>query len=273
VIQGRSVRDLAHLRLKQILELPLETELDLVAGLEDEALPPPRRFAVRLAEAQIAPPSSPAPPVSLERLAVAQAQADVSLREETLAVARAQRRPTLSLNSSYGRVGYQGYPTWPRTNWTVGASVSIPLLTGGRIDAEEAAARADLDEARARLRLTEELARLTTESARLDLASALASWQATSGTIQQAQRAHEIAELRYREGISTQLELSDAQLLLQQAQVNRAQTARAVQVARARLALLPDLPLGQVAGAAAQVPQVAATTVVQAGGQGFTGAQ
>ncbi len=55
--------------------------------------------------------------------------------------------------------------------------------------------------------------------------------------------AYEIAELRYREGLSTQLELSDARLLLQQAQANRAQAARDVQVARVRLALLPDLPL------------------------------
>ena len=62
-------------------------------------------------------------------------------------------------------------------------------------------------------------------------------------SMQQAQRAYEIAELRYREGLSTQLELSDARLLLQQAQANRAQAARDVQVARVRLALLPDLPL------------------------------
>jgi outer membrane protein TolC len=61
--------------------------------------------------------------------------------------------------------------------------------------------------------------------------------------VQQATRAYEIAELRYSEGVSTQLELTDARLLLQQAQSNRAQAARDVQVARVRLALLPDLPL------------------------------
>jgi len=38
----------------------------------------------------------------------------------------------------------------------------------------------------------------------------------------------------------------DARLLLQQTQVNRAQAARDLQVARARVALLPSLPLGAV---------------------------
>jgi outer membrane protein TolC len=50
--------------------------------------------------------------------------------------------------------------------------------------------------------------------------------------------------LRYKEGISTQLELQDSRLALQLAQANRAMAARDVQIARARLALLPNLPLG-----------------------------
>jgi hypothetical protein len=78
------------------------------------------------------------------------------------------------------------------------------------------------------------------------LRAAVASWEASAGTVQQAQRAYEIADLRYREGVSTQLELSDARLLLVQAQASRAQTGRDLQVARARVALLPDLPLGTI---------------------------
>jgi outer membrane protein TolC len=62
--------------------------------------------------------------------------------------------------------------------------------------------------------------------------------------VAQAQRAYEIADLRYREGISTNLELSDSRLSLQVAQANRAQAARDLQVARAHVALLPDLPVG-----------------------------
>lgn len=267
IIQRRATRDLAHLRLKQLLELPADMQLDLVARLEDDVLPPPERFAARLAAAE-PPGTGPA-----GRLALSQVQNDVSVREAAIEVVRAQRRPSLSVTSSYGRVGYRGYPTLPRTNWTLGAALSMPILTGGRIRAEEASARADLDETRARLKLAEELARLESESARLDVESSHASWLATADTIQQAQRAYEIAELRYREGLSTQLELSDSRLLLEQAQVNRAQAARNVQVARARLALLPDLPLAPSASGAATLSSQTAGTVVQVGAQGSTGAQ
>jgi hypothetical protein len=93
------------------------------------------------------------------------------------------------------------------------------------------------------LQRTRELALVDSRTAQEELTASLATWEASAGTVQQAQRAYEIAELRYREGVSTQLELSDARLLLVQAQATRAQAARDVQVARARVALLPDLPI------------------------------
>ena len=104
-------------------------------------------------------------------------------------------------------------------------------------------AQANLAEARARLQQTRELAALDTRNSIDRLTAAEASWRASSGTVDQATRAYTIADIRYREGISTQLELSDARLLLQQAQANRAVAARDLQIARARVALLKDLPL------------------------------
>jgi outer membrane protein len=77
-----------------------------------------------------------------------------------------------------------------------------------------------------------------------DLSAAEATLKASTGTVEQAERAYQIADLRNREGLSTQLELSDSRLSLQVAQANRARSARDVQVARARVALLPNLPVG-----------------------------
>jgi outer membrane protein TolC len=250
VIRRRNARDVAHLRLKQLLELPLETNLQLVASLEEAVLPPPaRRFAEAIAAAEAGARAARA------RTAVAQAQNDVEQREAAVRIVRSQRLPSVSISSSYGRVAYpSGVPAFGdfRTNWTVGAAAQVPLFTGGRIKAEEMSARADLAETQARLRLARELATLEEMSARLQLGNARAAWEATAGTVQQAQRAYEIAELRYREGVSTQLELSDARLLLQQAQASRAQAARDVQITRVRLALLPDLPLSSTGAALAQ---------------------
>jgi outer membrane protein len=137
----------------------------------------------------------------------------------------------------------------------VGASLNLPILTGGRQKGDEQVARAELDQARLQLRQVEELASLDTRAALAELMAARAAWEATSGTVQQASRAYEIANVRYGAGVSTQLELSDARLLLQQAETNRVQAARDLQVARARIALLPDLPVGNT-GLSPRAPQV-----------------
>lgn len=294
VIRRRNARDLAYLRLKQLLDLPLETALRLSTPLDDQVLPAPaQRFATAIAEAESTAGTVPTPGPSAgvgagaaarERIAIAQAANDVESREADVRIARAQRLPAVNLTSTYGRVTYPAdFTTWGslRTNWTIGVGLSLPLFTGWRIKADEMMARASVTETEARLQLTRELATLDAASTRLTVTDARAAWEASGGTVQQAQRAYEIAELRYKEGISTQLELSDARLLLQEAQANRAQAARDLQVARVRLALLPDLPLTttgantpsspQQAGAGAQAPATQAQTT-QSGQAAQTGA-
>jgi outer membrane protein TolC len=131
-----------------------------------------------------------------------------------------------------------------RPDWNVVLGLSLPLFTGGRISGAKDAARASLEDSRLRLQQTRELAEIDLQNAITTHAAAQAAYDASTGTTEQAQRAYEIALVRYREGISTQTELADSRLALQQAEAQRAQAARSLQVARLRLALLRDLPLG-----------------------------
>jgi outer membrane protein TolC len=111
------------------------------------------------------------------------------------------------------------------------------------------------------------------------LEGAQAAWLASVGTAAVAQRAYEIAEVRFREGLSTQIELSETRVQWQQALANRAQAARDLQVARVRLALLRQLPLGAgtsgaTAGAGAgQSSMTQGTTSRPAGGAAGTTTQ
>ena len=130
------------------------------------------------------------------------------------------------------------------SNWTVGVTVDMPLFTGGRIGAKVADAQAALRQSELRLAQVRELASLDTPDALRSFEAARAAFQASSGTVAAAIEAYRIAEIRYREGLSTQLELSDSQLLLQQARVNRALAERDVKLAQLRVRMLPDLPLG-----------------------------
>lgn len=248
LVRARSDREIAYLRLKQLLDLPLEQPLALTADLDLPVLSPPTRFAARLAEVENQ-------TLQVFRVALSQIGNEVKVAEQAVAVARAERKPAFSLRSDYGLVDYpqdiRDFDDW-RQNWTVGLGVTLPIFNGGRIRANERIARAGVDEAAATLRLSQELAALDLASTRSDLAAARVEWETSGSTIEQAQRAYEIAELRYTEGLSTQLELSDARLQLAQSQVTRAEAARNLQVRRIRLALLPELPLAAVSAAAAQ---------------------
>lgn len=241
VIQRRTAREVAYLRLSQILNLPLDQPLTLTTSLADtvDAAGPP---AVPIAAVAQATPDTAAD----HRAPVRQAAENVRASQGQVAVARSQSLPSIVLSSDYAKLNFPD-EAFPRgrflTDWTVGVSLRLPLFTGGRLSGERMIARAGLDQARLRLRQMEEQARLDTRNTMASAEEAEARWAASTGTVRQAQRAYQIAEIRYREGISTQTELSDSRLQLQEAQANRVQAARDLQVARVRLALIKDLPL------------------------------
>jgi hypothetical protein len=124
--------------------------------------------------------------------------------------------------------------------------VTWPILTGGRQRADEAIARAQADAERARFELAEETADRDARSAWAEVEAAQSTWEATFNTVTLARRSYDIAEIRFRSGVSTQLELSVVRLQLRVAESNHALAARDLQVARIRVALLPELPVAEV---------------------------
>jgi len=261
VIQRRAARDLAYYRLKNLLNLPLEQPLELTSELVDTAMIRTARLA-ELVE-------TPADTGTDVRAPVRQASEAVTSQQGLLRSARAQRWPQVSLTSDYAEFGYpdDGSPfgTNYLSDWVVAVGVQVPLFTGGRIKGDVAVARAGLEQARLQLQQTRELAQLDARNTQLQLQAAVAAWDASAGTEEQADRAYQIAEIRYREGISTQTELNDLRIQLAQAQANRAQAARDLQVARMRLALLPSLPLGT--GTAGPAAASTSPAVTAPGGQ------
>jgi outer membrane protein TolC len=241
VTRRMAARDEAYLRLKQMLELPPETSLRLIADLASDELPLPEPFAGQFGKVN--------PLADIDaRMPVRQAEAQVIAREAGVAIARSQRLPNINIVSQYGLVAYpEGFLPAARNqfrnNWTVGASLQLPILTFGRIEADEIVAESGLQQARAQRKQTRELALLDANVAMNQLRAAQEEWRASAGTVEQAQRAYEIAELRYREGISNLLELNDARIAFQQARASRAEAARNLQVSRVRVVLLPLLPL------------------------------
>ena len=237
VIQRQSDREVAYLRLKQLLNIPLDSPVELTTVVDDSA-------AVNTALESMGITSDTA---AIDRATVRQAADAIDAQRGLLKVAKAQRFPTLALTSQYGKVAFplSGLPGSGdfRTNWTIALGSQVPLFTGGRIKGDQLVAEANVREAQARYDQVREFAALDSRVTINNLLQARSAWLASQGTAEQAARAYSIAEVRYKEGISTQIELNDSRILLEQAVTNRALAARNLQVARVKLALLPDLPL------------------------------
>ena len=277
LITRRGDRDVAYLRLKQLLNLPLDEPVLLATPL-DEPAAVSRVIAANAqvtgtdaaADARVARLASdtllalPAPDTATaDRAPVRESAETVRAQEGLLKVARADRLPTFALNTNYQRLFYPSN-TLPSLssyseNWTVGGTINLSLFSGGRVTGQVEVAQANLDESRARFNQARELAALDTRVALNQLQAAEAAFNASRGTAQQAQRAYGIDQIRYREGISTQTDLTQSRLLLEQSLANRALSARDLAVARARVALIRDLPintqaLGGAAGRATSQP-------------------
>jgi outer membrane protein len=243
LLQRRTDRDLAYARMKQMLNLPGPEPVTLTTGLTNES------DLIQVVRSTTATQATAEPDTSsIGRAPVRQLNEALRAQQEELRIARSSWIPTVSLSTQYARLAFpsSGLPDLGNflTNWTVSLSASVPLYTGGRTKGTTMVAEAAVREAEARYEQVREAASLDAQQALALMAQAQAALAASQGTSDQAARAYNIAEVRYREGLSTQVELNDSRLLLQQASANAALAVRNVQVARMRVALLRDLPLG-----------------------------
>lgn len=235
LINAERTRVRVRLALGNLLNLPPDA-IQTSEDLEDPA--PVDEIALRVVGEV---------PAADRRTAIDRAEAGVTASEASLKLARANGLPSVGATGSLSFYGWSDDVLPPTEGWADAASVAVqvavPIFNGGAVRGQVRSATSQVDGARTRLQQTEEAALADETDARQALAAAEAQWAATNGTVAQAERAYEIADVRFREGVSTQVELADARLLRQRALANRAQAARDLQVARTRLALLPLLPL------------------------------
>jgi outer membrane protein TolC len=255
-IQARSNREVAYLRLKQLLNMPLDNVVQLTTEIETPQGPNLPSIASTTVDTSV---SGRAPVRELDEA--------VRASEAQIKVARAERIPTLAIVSAFQRLYFpqQLFPSsnFGVNNWTIGLQTSLPILDGGRIKGDQLVAEAGVKQARAQREQTRQFAALDTRVALNQLAEAQSTWEASKGTAEQAQRTYAIDEVRFREGISTQTDLTQSRLLLEQSRANRAMAARNLAVARVRLALLHDLPIQQTGTGAVSAQNATAQQQLQ----------
>jgi len=223
VLAARSAHAAAMLDLQRRLGLPAGRPLALVTPLAFED----GRVPVTVLDTLAAP----------ARAAVAAAEANVEFRRRAVGAEGGARWPTLSAS---GTVSHQAYPSefspsrdqFAR-NVEASAKLEFPFFQGTRTFGAVQRARAELRQAEIERDQARAAAAIDFQVARDEVRRALAALAARRGTVQLATRAHQLARVRYDNGLSTQLEVSDARLRMLQARANEAEALRDYRLALA----------------------------------------
>lgn len=153
--------------------------------------------------------------------------------EEQRQAAR-ERLPKIGFIADYGVSG--AGPDRSLSTYNVGATLSIPLWTGRRIESEIRGARIRLDQVHAERRAAELRIAEEVTQARVDAGSSAETLKSAMSATAAAREALELARLRFSSGIAASVDVSIAQGTLAQAEDFEIRTRYAHQLALVRLA-------------------------------------
>jgi len=182
----------------------------------------PADFSLQRETNDIALPSIPAgvPSTLLQRRPdIAAAERRVAAANSVVGVTRAAFYPTLSLGLLGGFQSTNlNFFNLPDSVWSIGPGITLPLLDGGRLDAEEAAAVAQFKEAGANYRsaVLRAFREVEDDAAQLRWLASEADSEAAAVTA--AQQTLDAAMRLYRQGAGSYLDVTTAQIALLQAQ-------------------------------------------------------
>ena len=140
----------------------------------------------------------------------------------TKQVASLTDKPTLSIIASYGfKNGYEPNLDVLRGNWAAGINASIPIFNGNLRDAKVEEADANLKSSSAKILELERTIKSQVEQAATNLKASRSKIKTSELQVKQAKDAVSRAEVRYRDGVITNLDLIDAETSLAEAELLR----------------------------------------------------
>ena len=214
---------IAESNLNNILGLPLETKLNLA----DHQLPFDT-YNISLQEAMDY--------AMKYRPEVLQAAIAVQEAERSIDIADAGNKPTVAITggNDWADNTFPGIDANTRS-WKVAAGVTYNFYDGGATKAKVNQAKQDLLVARETEQKTRESVQLQVKQAYLNIRSAAQKVEETQTVVDQARENYRIQNIRYQAGVGINLDVLDAQLSLNQAQVNHIQALYDYNVGIAKL--------------------------------------
>lgn len=212
---------LATWQLKAVMGIDLETEVEVVGKISDYT---DNMLSPYVANEDLSGNSS-----------LAQLELQGRMLESTIRMQKKQYIPTLaaSINYNYSAMGDDELRWFPSS--TAALSLSVPIFDGfakhnNIMQSKKTKDMLDLQREDAERNL-----RIGIRNYNDQMALCIKNYQAANATVEIAQKSYEITEKMYEVGKATLVELNDAQLALEQAQLTQAQAIYNFMVAKANL--------------------------------------
>jgi len=205
MIQQQNRLHLAKARLLKAMGVSQQADIELADDLTYEPIRPVLEEAVRIAH--------------LNRPDLYRAELGVRLQEEAVRIAKSRYWPTIDavFNYTWARPDpHYSTDTWG-DQWTAGLQLEIPIFDGFRREGRIRQEKAALQKRRLELLNTEETALLEIQQALLSLRDAEEFVESQRLNLQRAQEGLRLAEVGYREGVNTEVEVVDARSALTRA--------------------------------------------------------
>ncbi|MFQ5540187.1 MAG: TolC family protein, partial [Candidatus Binatia bacterium] len=165
-------------------------------------------------------------------------EAQLRARAADIAVARRGHLPNVSFFGQYGRRNSSsGGNTFPlRLVWQAGITIEIPIFSGFETTHEIEEALRDYREIKAQAEETRQRIALEVERSYLNVIAATERTKATEAEVKSAAENLDLANGRYRVGVGSIIEITEAQAIKTQAQTNLIQSLLDHTIAEADLA-------------------------------------
>jgi outer membrane protein TolC len=167
-------------------------------------------------------------------------QLQVSMAEKIHHVMKRNNYPYLSLFGNYSLQGQQSNQLFPDRNrfaksLGLGVSLTIPLFDGFANKGRIAQARADVSAAEYTLQKTKKYVALEIQELFDLLRAEDENLKSQAATVAMAEEAYRLALVRFQNGLSTSLELEDAELALTSARLNQLEATYRYVITKERL--------------------------------------
>lgn len=212
---------LATWQLKAVMGLNLDAEIEAVGSLKDYTA---ELLAPYISEDNISNNSS-----------LVQLDIQNRMLESNIRMQKKQYLPSLaaSINYNYSAMGDDELRWFPSSNAAL--SLSIPVFDGFQKHYNIKQSKINKDMLDVQRIDTERQIRIAIRNYNDRIALCVKNYTASNSTVEIAQKSYEISEKMYEVGKTTLVELNDAQLALQQAQLTQAQAIYEFMVAKASL--------------------------------------